>query len=115
LRRGSTAGSTLSRGLRAAILIDGPGRRRRIRDDGPVEDSVVARNPDGDSGLPFLIRLPLGANGVVLKVRDTWPRTAKVYCHPSGSPSGCDGPFDPLCNPTSLDTTWDGTDYTVAW
>ncbi len=31
--------------------------------------------------MPFLIRLPLGPNGVVLKVRDTWPRTAKVYCH----------------------------------
>ena len=48
-----------------------------------VEDFVVARNPDGDSGLPYLVRLPLGAHGVVLKVRDTWPRTAKVYCHPS--------------------------------
>jgi hypothetical protein len=33
--------------------------------------------------LPFLIRLPLGPNGIVLKVRDTWPRTAKVYCHPA--------------------------------
>ena len=27
------------------------------------------------------MRLPLGEDGVVLKVRDTWPRTAKVYCH----------------------------------
>jgi ERCC4 domain len=42
---------------------------------------VIARNPDEGSSLPFLVRLPLGANGVVLKVRDTWPRTAKVYCH----------------------------------
>lgn len=50
---------------------------------GPVEDFVVARNPDGDSALPYLVRLPLGPHGVVLKVRDTWPRTAKVYCHPS--------------------------------
>jgi hypothetical protein len=48
-----------------------------------VEDFVVARNPDEDSTLPFLIRLPLTEAGVVLKVRDTWPRTAKVYCHPS--------------------------------
>lgn len=48
-----------------------------------VEDFVVARNPDGDSALPYLVRLPLGPHGVVLKVRDTWPRTAKVYCHPS--------------------------------
>ncbi len=48
-----------------------------------VEDFIVARNPDGDSALPYLVRLPLGPHGVVLKVRDTWPRTAKVYCHPS--------------------------------
>lgn len=42
---------------------------------------VIARNPEEGSSLPFLVRLPLGAQGVVLKVRDTWPRTAKVYCH----------------------------------
>lgn len=48
-----------------------------------VEDFVVARNPDGDSSLPFLVRLPLTESGIVLKVRDAWPRTAKVYCHPS--------------------------------
>jgi hypothetical protein len=48
-----------------------------------VDDFVIARNPELDSTLPFLIRLPLGPNGIVLKVRDTWPRTAKVYCHPA--------------------------------
>jgi ERCC4 domain len=42
---------------------------------------VVARNPDPDSSLPYLIRLPVGPDGVVLKARDTWPRTAKVFCH----------------------------------
>lgn len=42
---------------------------------------VIARNPDTASTLPYLVRLPLGREGVVLKVRDTWPRTAKVYCH----------------------------------
>jgi len=41
----------------------------------------VARNPDEDSSLPYLLRLPLGRDGVVLKTRDTWPRTSKVYCH----------------------------------
>ncbi len=46
-----------------------------------VEDFVIARNPDDDSSLPYLVRLPLGPNGVVLKVRDVWPRTAAVYCH----------------------------------
>jgi hypothetical protein len=42
---------------------------------------VVARNPDPDSSLPFLVRVPLGANGITLKVRDVWPRTTKLYCH----------------------------------
>ncbi len=42
---------------------------------------VVARNPDEGSSLPFLVKLPLGTGAVVLKVRDTWPRTAKIYCH----------------------------------
>lgn len=42
---------------------------------------VIARNPDPRSTLPYLVRLPLGPEGVALKVRDTWPRTAKVYCH----------------------------------
>ena len=41
---------------------------------------VIARNPDAASSLPFLVRVPLG-DGVALKVKDTWPRTAKIYCH----------------------------------
>lgn len=40
----------------------------------------MARNPEPDSTLPYLIVLPLGP-GLVLKARDTWPRTAKIYCH----------------------------------
>ena len=41
----------------------------------------VAANPDPDSTLPFLIRVPLPDGELVLKARDSWPRTAKVYCH----------------------------------
>jgi hypothetical protein len=41
----------------------------------------VATNPEPDSSLPFLIRLPLPDGDLVLKARDSWPRTAKVYCH----------------------------------
>lgn len=41
----------------------------------------VARNPDPDSTLPYLISLPLPSGDLVLKARDVWPRTAKVYCH----------------------------------
>lgn len=42
---------------------------------------VIARNPDPASSLPYLVRLPLGDDGIALKTRDTWPRTAKLYCH----------------------------------
>jgi ERCC4 domain/Lsr2 len=45
------------------------------------DDFVIARNPDGDSTLPYLLRVPLGPAGVILKARATWPRTSKVYCH----------------------------------
>ena len=48
-----------------------------------LDDFVIARNPDADSTLPYLVRLPLQPGAVVLKVKDTWPRTAKVYCHPA--------------------------------
>lgn len=44
-------------------------------------DFVIARNPDGDSTLPYLLMLPLPDRSIVLKARETWPRTAKVYCH----------------------------------
>ncbi len=46
-----------------------------------VDDFVIARNPEEGSTLPYLLRIPLGAAGVVLKSRETWPRTSKVYCH----------------------------------
>jgi len=45
-----------------------------------VVDFVVARNPEPDSTLPYILRVPLG-DGILLKAKETWPRTAKVYCH----------------------------------
>lgn len=41
----------------------------------------IARNPDPVSTLPYLLWVPVGPTPLVLKARDTWPRTAKVYCH----------------------------------
>lgn len=38
----------------------------------PLPEFVVARNPDTDSTLPYLIHIPLGPDGVVLKARETW-------------------------------------------
>ena len=42
---------------------------------------VVARNPEPDSTLPYLLRLPI-EGGILLKARERWPATARVYCHP---------------------------------
>jgi len=44
---------------------------------------VIARNPDPESSLPYLLRVPVASRAIVLKARETWPRTAKVYCHPA--------------------------------
>jgi hypothetical protein len=41
----------------------------------------VARNPDPASKLAYLVLLPLPEGPLVLKAADSWPRTAKVYCH----------------------------------
>lgn len=47
---------------------------------GVPEDFVIARNTEAGSTLPYLLRIPLG-DGILLKAKDTWPRTGKVYCH----------------------------------
>jgi len=46
-----------------------------------ADSFLVARNPDPDSSLPYLLRLPI-EGGILLKARDRWPTTARVYCHP---------------------------------
>ena len=45
------------------------------------DDLLIARNPDPDSTLPFLIRIPLGERGIVVKAKKPWPRESKLYCH----------------------------------
>lgn len=42
---------------------------------------LIARNPDPESSLPYLLRLPL-AGGLVFRVKDTWPRTNAIFCYP---------------------------------
>jgi len=42
---------------------------------------LIARNPDPDSRLPYLLRIPLG-DGMVFRTSGTWPRTNALYCHP---------------------------------
>jgi hypothetical protein len=42
---------------------------------------VVARNPDAESSLPYLLRVPVGG-GLLLKAAEPWPLSSRVYCHP---------------------------------
>jgi hypothetical protein len=42
---------------------------------------LIARNPDPDSTLPYLLRLPL-AGGMVFRTAGTWPRTKALFCYP---------------------------------
>ncbi len=51
------------------------------RADSALVELVIARNPDADSTLPYLLWLPIG-DGLVFRTKDTWPRTAALYCHP---------------------------------
>jgi len=51
-----------------------------------VNDFVVARNPDRESTLPYLLHVPVDG-GLWLKAKDAWPRAARVYCHPSEAPA----------------------------
>ena len=45
------------------------------------DDLLIARNPEPGSTLPFLVRIPLGEHGIVVKAKQPWPREKKVYCH----------------------------------
>jgi len=47
----------------------------------PSRAFLVALNPDPDSSLPYLLRIPVDG-GLELKARERWPTTAKAYCHP---------------------------------
>jgi hypothetical protein len=45
-----------------------------------TDELLIAVNPDPDSTLGFLLRLPIGG-GMVFRTSGTWPRTKALYCH----------------------------------
>jgi hypothetical protein len=47
----------------------------------PASELLIAVNPDRDSKLPFLLRIPI-SGGLVFRTSGTWPRTKALYCHP---------------------------------
>src|SRR4029453_15040062 len=52
-----------------------------IRQTRLVDELLIARNPDPDSSLPYLLRVPLGV-GLVFRTSGTWPRTKALFCYP---------------------------------
>jgi ERCC4-type nuclease len=46
-----------------------------------MKELLIAANPDPDSRLAYLMRVPLG-EGLVLRTSGTWPRTKALYCYP---------------------------------
>jgi len=52
-----------------------------------MNDLIIVRNPDPDSRLPYLMRLPLG-DGMIFRTSGTWPRTKALYCYPVSATSG---------------------------
>jgi hypothetical protein len=46
-----------------------------------VDEMLIAVNPDPDSRLPYLLRVPLGG-GMVFRTSGTWPRAKALYCYP---------------------------------
>jgi ERCC4 domain len=49
-----------------------------------MDELLIALNPDPDSRLPYLLRLPLGG-GMIFRTSGTWPRTKALYCYPVGT------------------------------
>lgn len=46
-----------------------------------VVELLIALNPDPESSLRYLLRLPLGG-GLLFRTSGTWPRTKALYCYP---------------------------------
>lgn len=46
-----------------------------------MAELLIALNPDPDSRLGYLMKVPLG-DGIVLRTSGTWPRTKALYCYP---------------------------------
>jgi len=56
-----------------------------------MDELLVALNPDPESRLAYLLRLPLNG-GMVFRTSGTWPRTKALYCYPVASDEWPDKP-----------------------
>ena len=49
-----------------------------------MDPLLIVTNPDPDSSLGYLMRVPHGQAGLYFRTSGTWPRTKAIYCHPVG-------------------------------
>ncbi len=49
---------------------------------GPVAELLIAANPQPDSRLRYLLRLPQPDGDLLFRTSGTWPRVKALYCHP---------------------------------
>ena len=45
---------------------------------------LIAVNPDEDSRLPLLLRIPLAGGDLLFRTSGTWPRVKALFCYPVG-------------------------------
>ena len=45
---------------------------------------LIALNPDGNSRLGYLLRIPQPSGDLLFRTSDTWPRVKALYCYPVG-------------------------------
>lgn len=63
-----------------------------LADFGGVAELVIAVNPDEDSRLPMLLRVPLADGDLVFRTAGTWPREKALFAYPVGLEEWPDDP-----------------------
>lgn len=49
-----------------------------------MAELLIALNPDQDSRLPYLLRIPQPGGDLLFRTSGTWPRVKALYCYPVG-------------------------------
>ena len=47
-----------------------------------MAELLIAANPDADSRLPFLLRVPLPGGDLLFRTAGTWPREKALFAYP---------------------------------
>ena len=58
-----------------------------------MRELLIAVNPDEDSRLPLLLRIPQPGGDLLFRTSGTWPRVKALYCYPVGLDEWPDNPM----------------------